>query len=104
MQQHPNAVQPNQKEPLKISYSAQELRFYSALFDKADQLKDGQIGGREAVQFLTLSGVSRDKLRAFWVICARSSPAALTKEEFFTALRLIAYEQNGIPADENSLT
>ena len=49
------------------------------------------------------SGIEVAKLREVWNIAARTSNDYLTKDEFYVALRLVAYLQNGIPANESSL-
>ena len=49
------------------------------------------------------SGVDLPKLKQVWDVAARTSNNFLVKEEFYVALRLIAYLQNGIAADENSI-
>ena len=49
------------------------------------------------------SGVEVAKLREVWEIAARTSNDYLLKDEFYIALRLVAYLQNGIPANESSL-
>ena len=53
--------------------------------------------------FFKKSGLPVDKLKEFWKISARTSNEYLTRDEFYIALRLIAYEQNGIPATEESI-
>lgn len=42
-------------------------------------------------------------LKSIWTIAARSSPEHLSKDEFYIALRLIAYAQNNIEATEKSI-
>jgi len=37
------------------------------------------------------------------MISARSSNEYLSRDEFYIALKLVAYEQNGIRGDENAL-
>ena len=37
------------------------------------------------------------------MISARSSNQYLNRDEFYIALRLVAYEQNGIRGDENAI-
>jgi nucleoside diphosphate kinase len=59
--------------------------------------------GPEAVSFFTKSGLPIDKLKEIWLIAAKTSNQYLTKEEFYIALRLIAYAQNGKTADENAI-
>jgi hypothetical protein len=42
-------------------------------------------------------------LKEIWSIAAGTSPEFVTKDEFYVALRLIAYTQNGIRANEESI-
>jgi len=44
-----------------------------------------------------------DKLKEIWKIASRTSNSYLTKEEFFVALRLIAYAQHNIQVCEESI-
>lgn len=55
------------------------------------------------MSFFKRSGLPVDLLKNFWLIAARTSPEFLTKEEFYTVLRLIAYAQHGIKPNEESL-
>jgi epidermal growth factor receptor substrate 15 len=80
-----------------------EHGFYSNMMSLAAPNGDTKVGGREAVIFFKKSGLPVDKLKHFWMIAAKTSNEYLTKDEFYVALRLIAYEQNGIAADENSI-
>ena len=49
------------------------------------------------------SGVDVSKLKGVWEVAARTSNDFLLKEEFYIALRLVAYIQNDIGATENSI-
>ncbi len=53
---------------------------------------DGKVGGKDAVVFFKKSGLPVEKLKEFWKVCAMTSNEYLTKDEFYLALRLIAYE------------
>jgi hypothetical protein len=57
----------------------------------------------EAVTFFKRSGLDIPKLKEIWSIAACTSPEFVTKDEFYIALRLIAYTQNGIRADEEAI-
>jgi epidermal growth factor receptor substrate 15 len=70
---------------------------------QADPQGDNKVGGRDAVIFFKKSGLPVDKLKDIWKMSARTSNEFLTKDEFYIALRLIAYMQNGIRADEHSI-
>ena len=62
-----------------------------------------KIGGQEAVNFFKRSGLGTEQLKQFWIMCAKTNMSFLTKNEFYTVLRLIAYAQNGIAPTEASL-
>ena len=64
---------------------------------------ENKVGGKEAVVFFKKSGLPVDKLKEFWKIAARSSNEYLTRDEFYIALRLIAYAQNGLPSNEDAI-
>jgi len=61
------------------------------------------LGGQDAVTFFKKSGLPVEKLKEVWKISARTSNDYLTKEEFYVALKLIAYNQNGMRADEDAI-
>jgi len=61
------------------------------------------VGGKDAVIFFKKSGLPVEKLKEIWIIAAKTSNEYLTRDEFYLALRLIAYAQNNIKADENSV-
>ena len=44
-----------------------------------------------------------DVLKQIWMTAARTSQDFLTRDEFYVALRLIAYAQNGIQPSEDSI-
>ena len=71
---------------------------YSQVFEG-----NAQLSSQKVVQFLMTSGVEVQKLREVWDIAARTSNDYLLKDEFYVALRLVAYLQNGIAANESSL-
>ena len=49
------------------------------------------------------SGLEIQKLKSVWEMAARTSNNFMVREEFYVALRLIAYMQNGITASENTI-
>lgn len=109
MQQHMGGPPPVQqqvapvRQPLKIQLTGKERGFYSNMLSLADPQQNNKVGGKEAVDFFKKSGLPVDKLKEIWKVSARTSNAHLTKEEFYVALRLIAYVQNNIRADETSV-
>ena len=90
-------------KPLRVILRGKEHGFYSNMLAQADPQGDNKVGGRDAVIFFKKSGLPVDKLKDIWKMSAKSSNEFLTKDEFYIALRLIAYMQNGIRADEHSI-
>jgi hypothetical protein len=82
---------PDKKPPLKINLEPKEKGFYSNLLSQADPNNNNKVGGQEGVTFLKRSGLAVDVLKNIWKTAARTSPEFLTRDEFYIALRLIAY-------------
>lgn len=68
----------------------------------ADPTNRNQVKGKDAVNFFKRSGVPVSTLKEIWVI-ASTNGEYLDKEEFYVALRLIAYAQNNIPVTADSI-
>jgi hypothetical protein len=68
-----------------------ERGFYSNMWSTANVSNDSKLGGAEAVNFFKKSGLDMGKLKEIWLIAAQTSAENVTKEEFYVALRLIAY-------------
>jgi hypothetical protein len=66
---------------------------YDYLFTLADSDQDGVIGLKDAT-FLNKSGLSRSLLGQIWELVAAGKPA-LSREEFYLALKLIFLAQSG---------
>ena len=81
----------------------QERGYYSNMLTLCKPADPSKVSGAEAVAFFKKSGVAIDKLKQIWVISARTSNDYLTKDEFYVALRLIAYAQNNIEVSEQSI-
>jgi hypothetical protein len=79
------------KRPWKIKLAAKEHGFYSNMYSQAAG-EGNSVRGKEAVTFFKRSGLPVGKLKEIWLLAARTSNEYLTKEEFYVALRLIAYE------------
>ena len=58
---------------------------------QADPNGNNKVGGQEGVTFFKRSGVKLDALKSIWKLAARTSPEFLTRDEFYIALRFIAY-------------
>lgn len=52
---------------------------------------ENRVGGKEAVAFFKRSGLPVDTLKTIWKIAARTSNEYLSRDEFYIALRLVAY-------------
>ena len=92
------------KRPIKIKLTGKEHGFYSNMWTQASGADGGKVGGKDAVMFFKKSNLPVEKLKNIWRIAARTSNEHLVREEFYVALRLIAYEQNGILADESTVS
>jgi hypothetical protein len=73
------------------------------MWTTANANNESKLGGAAAVNFFKGSGLDMQKLKEIWLIAAQTSPEAVNKEEFYVALRLIAYTQNGIAANAESI-
>jgi epidermal growth factor receptor substrate 15 len=86
------SMPPQQRPALKVKLVGKEHGFYSNMMSMACPNGDSKVGGREAVVFFKKSGLPVERLKDFWKLAARTSNEYLTKDEFYVALRLIAYE------------
>ena len=93
-----------EKKSIKIQLSNKEKGYYSNLLMQADPSDSGKVAGQVGVAFFKRSGLPVDLLKSFWLIAARTTPEYLTRDEFYVALRLIAYAQHGIKPNEESLS
>jgi epidermal growth factor receptor substrate 15 len=81
-----------------------EKEKYEYLFSLADADKDGVIGLQDA-NFFARSGLQRPALGRIWAEVNVGGLTYLKKEEFCTALKLIALAQNGRdPSIQNLIT
>ena len=92
-----------EREPLRVKLSDGERGFYSNMFQQINPEEKREVDSKTIVQFLMTSGLELPKLKNIWDIAARTSNDFLLKEEFYCALRLVAYMQNNLPANENSI-
>jgi len=92
----PKEVQrePPKPEKLKVKLRPSEHGAYSSLFDVASGGKGSKINGKEAADFLSRSGLPKETLREIWTIADQNEEMALTRENFYIALRLVALAQN----------
>jgi epidermal growth factor receptor substrate 15 len=70
---------------------------------QADPSGNNKVAGKEGAAFFRRSGLEKEVLRSIWLLSARTSNEYLMRDEFYLALRLIAYAQNGIQPTEESI-
>jgi Cytoskeletal-regulatory complex EF hand len=88
---------------LKVQLTGKEKGYYSNLLMQADPSGNNKVGGKEGVAFFKRSGLATDVLKNIWLLAAKTSPEYLLRDEFYLALRLIAYAQNNIQPTEDSI-
>lgn len=76
---------------MKVTLNDKEKGYYSNLLMQADPSGNNKVGGKEGVAFLKRSGLEKDVLRNIWLLSAKTSNEHLMRDEFYLALRLIAY-------------
>ena len=79
------------REQLKLKLSDRERGFYSNLYTQINPEGNRELPSQSVVQFLMTSGLEVQKLKNVWEIAARTSNSFLIREEFYVALRLVAY-------------
>merc|ERR1719453_2840271 len=78
-----------------LQLSERESSYYQQLFALADTDGQGAIGGLQAFNFLTQSGVDRGVLKQIWDIADYNQTGAIGADGFSAAMRLIAHAQAG---------
>ncbi len=91
------------KPSLKVQLTDKEKGYYSNLLMQADPTGNNKVGGQQGVAFFKRSGLPTDVLKNIWLTSAKTSNEFLTRDEFYIACRLIAYAQNGIQPNEDSI-
>ena len=103
MPQHQHPPEPPKPQKIKVELSNKERGFYSNMISKMETDANNRIDGKQAVTFFKTSGVDINILKSIYRTCARTSVESLGRDEFYVALRLIAYAQNGVPPTEDSI-
>lgn len=67
------------------------MGLFRLMFEQADSNGTGKIEGPQAVTFMRKSGLPNEQLKQIWLTSARTSSDYLVRDEFYVALRLIAY-------------
>ncbi|CAJ1409736.1 unnamed protein product [Effrenium voratum] len=73
-------------------FSAEELQYYQQLHSHLGQ---GPVDGRAGANFLMQSGLPMPVLHDIWEIADSQSQGVLSQEQFYNALRLVAWAQAG---------
>eukprot|EP00741_Cyanophora_paradoxa_P013576 tig00020703_g13109.t1 len=79
-------------QPLQLSLTDLEKRYYSDVFVQADADGDGWITSKDA-QFLRRSGLGAPALKEIWKVSDAAAKGYLSRLEFAIALRLVAVAQ-----------
>ncbi len=74
---------------------ADEKAVFESLFARADADRDGAIGPNDARPFFSQLGLPAPVLGQIWVEANAAKSEALSREDFFVALRLAALAQQG---------
>ncbi|CAM9611224.1 unnamed protein product [Scytosiphon promiscuus] len=72
-----------------------EAAYYDKLFGVVDRDKTSTLDGKETVQFLSLSGLSKTQLKNVWSVAISPGQAVLQRQDFYVAMRAVALAQNG---------
>ena len=102
MPQMQQNVTPPPKQRLIVKLENNERGFYSTMMSQLDPTDRGRVDSKEAVPFFKRSGLGVDVLKKIWIMTS-SDNKTLDKEEFYAALRLVAYAQNNIEVSPNSI-
>ncbi|CAE8617452.1 unnamed protein product, partial [Polarella glacialis] len=79
-----------------VHFTPQEMEYYQQLWATADADGRGTLDGVSGANFLLVSGLPQDILRAIWEVADSNAQGFLTMERFFVALRLVAWAQAGV--------
>ncbi|CAN0248639.1 unnamed protein product [Ectocarpus sp. 12 AP-2014] len=72
-----------------------EIAYYDKLFGVVDRDKTSTLDGKEAVQFLGLSGLTKTQLKDVWSLACSPGQAVLQRQGFYVAMRAVALAQSG---------
>ena len=90
------------KPRLKVNLNNNERGYYSSMLFQADPTESNKVQGKGAVAFFKKFGLPVDILKKIWVL-ASSNQDFLDREDFYVALKLISFAQNGIDVSEESI-
>ncbi|CBN78671.1 conserved unknown protein [Ectocarpus siliculosus] len=72
-----------------------EIAYYDKLFGVVDRDNTSTLDGKEAVQFLGLSGLTKTQLKDVWFVACSPGQAVLQRQGFYVAMRAVALAQSG---------
>lgn len=96
------AIQIPAKPRLKVNLNNNERGYYSSMLFQADPTESNKVQGKGAVAFFKKFGLSVEILKKIWMLAA-SNQDYLDREDFYVALKLISFAQNGIDVSEDSI-
>ena len=77
-----------------------QMHFYEEFFKVADTKGKGKVKGKDAVKFLSKSGLSREILKNIWALSDFKKVGYLDKQSFLVACRFVAIIQYGVIKDD----
>ncbi|TYI58022.1 hypothetical protein E1A91_D11G323000v1 [Gossypium mustelinum] len=77
------------------SCSKEHQKIYKEWFDVADSDNDGRVTGNNAINFLSMSNLSRQELKQVWAIADSKRQGYLGFKEFVIAMQLVSLVQDG---------
>ncbi|CAM9710852.1 unnamed protein product [Ectocarpus fasciculatus] len=72
-----------------------EIAYYDKLFGVVDRDDTSTLDGKEAVQFLGHSGLTKAQLKDVWSVACSPGQAVLQRQDFYVAMRAVALAQSG---------
>lgn len=77
------------------NHAKHDEKFYRQWFEQADADGDGRITGNDAVNFFSLSQLSRQELKQVWAVADSKRQGFLGFKEFVMAMQIISLAQSG---------
>lgn len=84
-------------------YAKGDEQLYKRWFDFADSDGDGRITGSDAVNFFSLSQLSKPDLKQVWAVADSKRQGFLGFQEFVTAIQIISLAQTGSTISDDML-
>ncbi len=87
----------------RVELKQNETAYFSQLFELVRNKSSNRAEGKDAIAFLRKSRLPNDALKRIWNLVAKSDSMSLDRDEFFSALKLIAFAQTGKEVNESVL-